>query len=40
MMEFGVSIARRGWIKKNDVLNTLPLEKLEEWLKSKRSRVC
>lgn len=27
-MEFGVGIARRGWLQKNDILNTLPLSKL------------
>ncbi len=35
MMEFGVSIAQRGWIRKEDVVNTLPPDRLLEWLKSK-----
>ncbi|MFH1533995.1 MAG: DNA polymerase/3'-5' exonuclease PolX [Nitrospirota bacterium] len=28
-MEFGVGIARRGWLQKNDILNTQPLSKLK-----------
>ncbi|NQU18950.1 DNA polymerase/3'-5' exonuclease PolX [bacterium] len=27
-MKFGVAMARRGWLQKQDVLNTLPLEKI------------
>lgn len=33
MMEFGVAVARRGWLEKKDVVNTLPLTKLKEDLK-------
>lgn len=29
MMRFGVSVARRGWLEKQDVLNTLPYDKLK-----------
>lgn len=36
-MRFGVATARRGWVRKEDVLNTLPLEKLLEALGRKRS---
>ncbi len=32
-MQFGVSQARRGWLEKDDVLNTLPLKKLLKLLK-------
>ncbi len=32
-LRFGVSIARRGWLKKEDVLNTLSLENLMKALK-------
>jgi len=32
-MELGVSVARRGWLEKKDVLNTLSLEKLLKALK-------
>jgi len=28
LMEYGVSIARRGWAEKSDIINTLPVEKL------------
>ncbi|PIV00559.1 DNA polymerase III [Candidatus Shapirobacteria bacterium CG03_land_8_20_14_0_80_39_12] len=28
LMEFGVSVARRGWAEKKDILNTLPKDKL------------
>jgi histidinol phosphatase-like PHP family hydrolase len=27
-MAYGVSIARRGWLEKNDVLNTMPYRAL------------
>ena len=32
-MNFGVSMARRGWLEKQDVINTLPLDKLLRKLK-------
>lgn len=32
-MNYGVSIARRGWLEKNDVLNTLEADKLLKRLK-------
>ncbi len=35
-MRFGVATARRGWLRKEDVLNALPLEKLLEALGGKR----
>lgn len=28
LMEFGIAVARRGWLTKDDVLNTLPLNEL------------
>jgi DNA polymerase (family 10) len=34
---FGVGIARKGWLTKNDVINTLPLARIESVLKAKRS---
>ncbi|MCL5004114.1 MAG: DNA polymerase/3'-5' exonuclease PolX [Patescibacteria group bacterium] len=34
-MEYGVSVARRGWLTKNDVLNSLPFAKLKEALNLK-----
>lgn len=33
LMEYGVSVARRGWAEVKDILNTYPLEKLKEVLK-------
>ena len=33
---FGVGIARKGWLTKNDVINTLPLTRIESILKAKR----
>jgi DNA polymerase (family 10) len=35
---FGVGIARKGWLTKNDVMNCLPLGKIEPELKRKRER--
>jgi len=32
-MRYGVSIARRGWLEKEDVLNTLAVDKLLKRLK-------
>ncbi|MEW6409480.1 MAG: DNA polymerase/3'-5' exonuclease PolX [Nitrospirota bacterium] len=32
-MNSGVSVARRGWLEKGDILNTLPAERLMAWLK-------
>lgn len=35
-MNYGVGTARRGWVEKKDVLNALPFDKLNSWLKKKR----
>ena len=32
MMSLGVAVARRGWLEKKDVLNTLSLKEILEWL--------
>jgi DNA polymerase (family 10) len=32
-MELGLSVARRAWLTKNEVINSLSLEKLIKWLK-------
>ncbi len=37
-MAYGVSIARRGWLEKTDVLNTLPHNRLIKRLKAKGDR--
>lgn len=33
MMELGVGIARRGWLTKDDILNTMPYEKIKQFKK-------
>lgn len=33
MMEYGVSVARRGWATSNDILNSMSYNDLEEWFK-------
>ena len=37
-LRLGAGVARKGWLSKGDVINTLPLEKLREALAGKRSR--
>ncbi len=32
VMKFGVSVARRGWATKNNILNTLSFDKFKTWL--------
>ena len=32
LMEYGVSVARRGWLEKGDIINTLPYSKLKDIL--------
>ena len=36
-MRFGVGMAQRGWLTKEDVVNCLPLTKIQSALKAKRS---
>jgi DNA polymerase (family 10) len=36
---FGIGIARKGWLPKADVMNCLPLGKIEEALRMKREKV-
>jgi len=35
-LEYGISTARRGWAEKKDILNTLPVNELIKWLKTKK----
>jgi DNA polymerase (family 10) len=35
-LAFGVGIARKGWLTKNDIVNTLPLSKVVDALSAKR----
>jgi DNA polymerase (family X) len=37
-LRLGAGIARKGWLTKEDVINTLPLDKLKEALDQKRQR--
>jgi DNA polymerase (family 10) len=37
-LRLGVGVARKGWLTKGDVVNTLPLEKLRKELRRKRER--
>ena len=34
----GIGIARKGWLTKDDVINTLPLDKVRSVLNAKRTR--
>jgi DNA polymerase (family X) len=36
VVPFGVGIARKGWLTKEDVLNALPLPKVTAWLQARR----
>lgn len=40
MIELGVGIARRGWLEKEDVINTRPLKKLLEFCQAKRKKLA
>ena len=39
-LAFGVRIARKGWLRREDVVNTLPLNKIEEEIRYKRHKSC
>lgn len=34
---YGVGVARKGWLEKDDVLNALSLEEIEEWLAKRKA---
>jgi DNA polymerase (family 10) len=36
LMRFGVATAQRGWLTKDDVINTWPLAKLRRFLRKGR----
>lgn len=38
-MRFGILTARRGWLRKQDVLNTRPLPDLRKWIQKKRENA-
>jgi DNA polymerase (family 10) len=35
LMEYGIDVARRGWLQKDDAINTLPYSKLKDILNIK-----
>jgi DNA polymerase (family 10) len=35
---FGIGVARKGWLTKTDVVNCLPLTRIEQELKAKRTK--
>jgi DNA polymerase (family 10) len=37
-LDFGIGQARRGWLEKNDVINTRPLREVRAWLAGKETR--
>ncbi|HYA28625.1 MAG TPA: DNA polymerase/3'-5' exonuclease PolX [Acidobacteriota bacterium] len=39
-MKYGVDQARRGWLEKRHVLNTMTWPQLEKWLKQRRQRLA
>ena len=36
-MGFGITTAGRGWATKGDILNAMPVAKIRQWVRSKRS---
>jgi DNA polymerase (family 10) len=38
LMQYGIATAARGWVIKNDVLNTFSLAKIKSFVKAKRPR--
>ncbi|MFN3480812.1 MAG: DNA polymerase III, partial [Thermodesulfovibrionales bacterium] len=38
-IQYGVSIGRRGWLEKDDVLNTMSAENLLKWIKRHKGRT-
>ena len=37
-LKFGASVARKGWLRRQDVINTKPLAEVEAWLKLPKAR--
>jgi DNA polymerase (family 10) len=38
-MRYGIDQARRGWLEKRHVLNTMTEPQFESWLKQRRQRL-
>lgn len=32
MVEYGINVAKRGWVQKNDIINTLSYDRFKDWL--------
>lgn len=37
-LKFGASVARKGWLRRQDVINTKPLAEIEAWLKQPKEK--
>jgi DNA polymerase (family 10) len=37
-LRFGASVARKGWLRRDDVVNTKPLKEMEAWLKLPKAK--
>ena len=37
-LRFGASVARKGWLRREDVVNTKPLKEMEAWLRLPKSK--
>jgi hypothetical protein len=38
-MRYGIGIARKGWLRSSDVLNTMPIEALLDFFKERRGLI-
>jgi len=38
-LRFGIGTARRAWLEKDDILNTLSAKELENWLKTHKAHI-
>jgi DNA polymerase (family 10) len=39
LIKFGIATARRGWVRPNDVINTWSVNRLHQWLQSRKKRT-
>ncbi len=37
-LHFGVRVARKGWLRRGDILNCLPLEEIQDWLQTPKNQ--
>jgi DNA polymerase (family 10) len=38
-MQYGVGIARKGWLEKENILNTMSVAEIDSFFKAKRNKV-